>query len=101
MAQNAKGALFKNERKKTEKHPDYTGNFVMTKELLKAFVGQMESGDEIKVNIAGWLATPKNGGNRYIQLSVSAPMEERSSAPQRQSSPFGGSRDKLDDEIPF
>lgn len=101
MAQNAKGALFKNERKKTDKHPDYTGNFVMTKELLKAFVGQMGSGDEIKINIAGWLATPKNGGNRYIQLSVSAPMEERSSAPQRQSNPFGGGRDKPDDDIPF
>lgn len=101
MVQNAKGALFKNERKKTDKHPDYTGNFVMTRELLSAFSRQMVSCDEMKINIAGWLSTPKNGGNRYIQLSVSAPMEERSSAPQRQSSPFGGSRDKTDDEIPF
>jgi uncharacterized protein (DUF736 family) len=48
------GALFKNNRKETEKHPDYTGS----------------------VNVAGrdhwlsaWLKTDKNG-NKFMSLSI-------------------------------
>lgn len=100
MAQNGKGALFKNERKTTEKHPDYTGNFVLTRDLLQAYANQMGSGQEIKVNIAGWIATAKGGGTRYIQLNINAPFEDRqSTAKAGAANPFR--RDRPDDPIPF
>lgn len=49
-----KGALFKNNRKETERHPDYTG---------KIDVGGSER------YISAWLKESKNG-NKFLSLSL-------------------------------
>lgn len=49
------GSLFKNDKKTTEKHPDYTGNWTNA------------NGD--KCNVAAWLKTSKNGV-KFMSLNI-------------------------------
>lgn len=70
MVENGKGVLFKNDKKKTANQPDYTGNFILTKELLKAWEADMGDG-EYKVDLASWIKEGKKG--QFLSLSVSAP----------------------------
>ena len=57
MTKDNSGALFKEEDKKSEKHPDYKGNCLVN--------GQ-------KMYIAAWVNTAESG-KRYMSLSFSAP----------------------------
>lgn len=83
------GALFKNNRKETEKHPDYTGS----------------------VNVGGhdhwlsaWLKTDKNG-NKFMSLSVKR--KDGTAARPDPAAEFKGAvkqafpNAQLDDEVPF
>ena len=54
------GALFKEENKQSEKHPDYKGNCLIN--------GQ-------KMYIAAWI-NESQGGKKYMSLSFSAPSED-------------------------
>lgn len=55
---NGSGALFKNAEKKTEKHPDYTGQ-------IKDDRGNL-------FQLAGWLRESKNGV-KFISLAMQVP----------------------------
>ena len=57
MTKDNSGALFKEEDKKSEKHPDYKGNCLIN--------GQ-------KMYIAAWINTAESG-KKYLSLSFSAP----------------------------
>lgn len=72
MADNGKGVLFKNDKKKEDRHPDYTGNFTMTMGLLKAYEAAMVNG-EVRVDLAAWIKEGKKG--KFLSLSVSAPYD--------------------------
>lgn len=73
-----RGALFKNDRKQSENHPDYRGSIN---------VGGTD------MWISAWLKTSKNG-QKFMSLSVS-PKEDQAPAPQ-QAAPAPSS-----DDIPF
>ena len=80
-----RGALFKNDRKESEKHPDYKGTLN---------VGGVD------YELAAWLKT-SNAGKKYMSLSVK-PKGERDEKPApRQAAPAPAVADDLDDEIPF
>lgn len=70
------GALFRNKKKtpSTPKLPDYTGRIDV-------------GGTEFR--LSGWIRKPKNGGDSFLSLSISAQTE-------RQSTPA-----EVDDDIPF
>ena len=83
-----KGALFKNDKKETEKHPDYKGSLN---------VGGTDYW------ISGWLKTSKAGA-KYMSLSVSAKDENK--APRKEYASKAEQRRADDDgfgdqEIPF
>ena len=91
---DGKGALFKNERKTSANHPDYTGNFIMTRALLKSYVEAIGTGEELKVNLGAWIKeSTKKGGSNFLSLSVNAPFKKEGGAPI--------STPKLNDDIPF
>ena len=76
-----RGALFKNEDKQSENHPDYKGNV--------NFNG-------VDCFIDAWLKTAKTG-KKYMSLSVK-PKNQQRAAP-KQEPPKSG--DDFDDDLPF
>ena len=77
---NNSGALFKNDKKETDKHPDYTGSIVV---------------DGVAHWISGWNNTAKTG-TKYMGLSVTK--KEPKVAPVTTDAP----EPVMDDEdIPF
>lgn len=70
-------SLFKNDRKETERQPDFTGPGSVSKEdfmaIADAITGGKFNADEqgnIKIRVAGWKKQAKSGVN-YISLSIS------------------------------
>ena len=75
------GALFKAREKRSSKSPDYTGRLVV---------------NGVEYTLSGWVRTPKDGGEKYIGLSV----RERSEQRERTDSRSVPAADD-DDDIPF
>lgn len=68
------GALFKNERKDTEKFPDYRGTINI---------------NGVDYDLAGWVKTAKKSGKPFLSLKVSEPRQRsESSEPQPEENPF-------------
>lgn len=59
-----RGAIFRNTRKTTDKHPDMTGKINV---------------DGKDYWVSGWTAYKRNDGEKYLQLSVT-PVEEKAEA---------------------
>lgn len=70
-------SLFKNDRKETEKQPDFTGPGSISKEDFMAIADAITAGKcnfddrgQIKLRIAGW-KRESSGGKSYISLQLS------------------------------
>lgn len=70
-------SLFKNDRKETERQPDFTGPGNVSKEDFMAIADAITSGKfnaddqgNIKIRVAGWKKQAKSGVS-YISLSIS------------------------------
>ena len=77
-----RGSLFRNTRKETETHPDYTGDINIDGKLYW---------------LNGWLEESK-AGTKYFSLSVK-PKDAPKSAPVKKS--FDDTEELLSDDIPF
>ena len=66
------GAMFANEQKKTENHPDWRGDVYLDKTFL---IEQMDqaNGPLVKVALSAWAMTAKSSGKKYLSLAASAP----------------------------
>lgn len=89
---NNRGVLFKNDKKESERHPDYKGNIEV---------------DGVAYWLSAWIKTDKNG-NKYMSLSVTR--KDQVQQPQRQASSqhtmagrqASGPHEPMDDSnIPF
>jgi uncharacterized protein (DUF736 family) len=56
-----KGFLFKNDSKKTENHPDYTGKVVLS--------------NNVEYYLSAWVKTSKSG-NKYLSIAIGNPTEK-------------------------
>jgi hypothetical protein len=94
------GALFLNDKKETDKHPDYKGKVAV---------------NGVEMWIAAWVKTSK-AGDEYFQLSFSpmtgatksaapAPAQARQisrpAVPALQKGATGSGFDDMDDDVPF
>jgi len=59
--------LWRNDRKKQDKHPDYTGT------------GKINGED---VDVAGWLRVPDGGGKQYLSVKIGPKRERQQTPPQ-------------------
>lgn len=68
------GRLFKNEHKKTDKQPDYTGDFT----------------DEhgVKMRVAAWIKPGKEGKSNWLSFKVSEFEEREAPAPANEGDAF-------------
>lgn len=74
------GAIFRNNDKKTDKSPDYTGSITL-------------NGQEIKLSC--WLATSQKNGMKYFQVRVNTQGEKREQKHDTSHDDF------VDSECPF
>lgn len=94
----ASGVLFANDRKQSDKQPDYTGNLEIDAETVRDLYQQMQSGgDHPKVNLVGWRKTSKNG-KTFLSVKVSVMRERTQQAVTQYQAP---SNNDLNDDIPF
>lgn len=84
VPKNLTGALFKNNRKDSDNHPDYTGNAVI-------------NGQEF------WLSAWVKSGNKGKYMSLSLKPKDSPSKPQAsaRAAPQRSYAEEMDDEIPF
>jgi len=91
MNKDNSGALFKEEEKKSEKHPDYKGNCLVNGE---------------RMYIAAWI-NESQGGKKYMSLSFTAPStdakysKEDSTATPAPAFSKPQATAKADDDLPF
>ena len=81
-----RGALFKNDRKEADNHPDYKGKINI---------------DGVDYWLSAWIKTDKNGA-KYMSLSPQRKdgQQQQQKPQQRQQQQSGGAGD-MDDDIPF
>jgi len=63
------GALFINNRKKQQNHPDFRGELTLSKALLKELVEKVKEGKEAKLALAVWKKKSK-AGNEYQSIAA-------------------------------
>jgi hypothetical protein len=91
---DGQGTLFKNDRKSTEKHPDYTGS-------IKTPDGQEHW-------FSAWIKTGSQGG-KFLSVQIGNPKDGQRKPPAGVQPPMGNApqgrrssmKDSMDDEIPF
>jgi len=98
-----RGALFKNNKKEKENHPDYVGDLELSSELLADINAQLASGiEKPKVRLSGWR---KEGPTAGVYLSLSpSKFEVNTRKPpmgENQAKPMPTTTRVNDDEIPF
>ena len=75
------GALFRNKKKETERHPDHTGQATI---------------DGVEYWISAWVNTSKNSGERYFSMRFKRKDEDVHSRP-----PVAAETSDYSDDIPF
>jgi len=89
------GVLFQNDRKKSEKSPDYTGQIELSDEVVNDLVDQMSRGvTKPKVSLIGWKKVSQKTRKPFLSLLGNVYEERPNGAAQQQPQ-------KLDDNIPF
>lgn len=81
------GALFVNDRKQSDKHPDYTGTLEISMDVLKVLVEQAKSNQPIKMDMAGWKKTSK-AGKSFLSIRADKPYKKEEKSSSFDDSPF-------------
>ena len=91
------GVLFTNNRKRSDKSPDYPGKLELSDEVLQDLVAQMERGVEKPVlSLIGWKKMSQKTGAVFLSL-LGNKFEENPNSDGSSDQSAG----KLDDSVPF
>lgn len=71
----SKGAVWPNDHKSEDKHPDFRGKLVVTKEQINKLIEMGKAGMEPTMQIGAWKRTSE-AGQRYIFLSSEVYVKE-------------------------
>lgn len=96
------GVMFPNDRKTSPNQPDFTGNVVLSRELIIYATREISQGREPKISLSGWKKT-SNAGKGFVSLKVAEPWDankqgQASVQPARQTAPQAS---PFDDDVPF
>ena len=88
------GYLWPNPKKMSDKHPDFRGNSVIDKQLLKDLLAKDE--DPVPIEVSAWDSVG-NQGQRYFYLRFSEPF-----VPQKKlEEPAPKAAPEDDEDVPF
>jgi hypothetical protein len=87
------GALWPNENRNSDKHPNVRGDIKIERGLLKQLMADTDD-ELITIALSGWTRAYQD--KKFISLKADKPFK-KNNAPQRQAEPA----DDDDDEIPF
>jgi hypothetical protein len=73
------GALFVNDRKERDTHPDYEGYLELDRELVTLLVEQVKAGDVPKLDVKAWKKVGKSG-KKFLSLSPKPPFKRGNTA---------------------
>jgi hypothetical protein len=90
------GALFTNERKTADSHPDYNGSLEFSEEVIRDMVDMLKRGETPKCDLAGWKKTSTKTGKTFLSISAKVAFKKDGS-----SSGGGGGNVTKFKEIPF
>jgi uncharacterized protein (DUF736 family) len=77
-----RGAIFKNDDKQQDNHPDYKGSLNV---------------NGVDLWVSGWLKTSEKTGKKFLSLSV----KPKEAAPVKKASKPSGGFDDMDSDVPF
>jgi uncharacterized protein (DUF736 family) len=78
-----RGAIFKNDDKQQDNHPDYKGSLNV---------------NGVDLWVSGWIKTSEKTGKKFLSLSV----KPKDAAPVKQASkPKSSGFDEMNDDVPF
>jgi uncharacterized protein (DUF736 family) len=77
-----RGAIFKNDDKQQDNHPDYKGSLNV---------------NGVDLWVSGWLKTSEKTGKKFLSLSV----KPKDSAPVKKASKPSSRFDDIDSDVPF
>lgn len=83
---DGQGSLFRNEKKTSEKQPDYRGDLMI---------------DGVKYSLSAWIKTGKNG--KFFSIACQVPQQRSEYAKEKPKNQETGAGvfDDLEDDIPF
>lgn len=94
------GALFKNNKKTSDRHPDLTGFVELNQEAAQSIVDQLNRGVQYpKLEVSGWTKVSQKG-NKFISMSAKKPWEKTNQDSRDFQAPAPQHND-MDDSIPF
>jgi len=71
---SGQGALFENNRRQKDSHPNMRGELTLTKPLLKELVEMAKAGKDIKLSLSAWNKRAKSG-TEYVSIAAQAFVE--------------------------
>ena len=98
-----KGVLFTNDRKTAPNQPDFTGNVVLSRELILYVTKEIAEGREPKIAVKGWRKT-SGAGKTFVSLSVEEPWDPNKAQtprPRAQVQAAPPPAYEVNDDIPF
>lgn len=94
------GALFKNNKKTSDRHPDLTGFVELNQEAAQSIMDQLNRGVQYpKLEISAWTKVSQKG-NKFISMSAKKPWEKTNQDSRDFQAPSPQHND-MDDSIPF
>jgi len=82
---NNTGALFKNDKKETDRHPDYTGSCEV---------------NGVEMWMSAWIKESK-AGKKFMSFAFNPKEEQKQTSQSRPTPPPAPEADGFDDDIPF
>jgi len=89
-----RGSIWKNDRKETDNHPDFTGSLNVGGVEYWVSAWKRKDGAAAKAPALSFTVKPKDERG-------AASSDQRTTVPQRRTVPAGNSRDDMNDDIPF
>lgn len=96
------GVIFPNDRKTAPNQPDFTGNVILSKELIMYVTREIAAGREPKLALKGWKKTSK-AGKGFVSLVAEEPWDPNKAQVQKPAPRMAASPADYDpnDDIPF